>query len=649
MTDQIPLIGPRGGLLPRSGRKPNSSATSGRVRVLLDSQLPQLDRLLDFGVPGGATDRAVVGARVKVTVAGQKLTGFIVAEGGDPDYVGPVRPLDAVVSPLPVLTDDVLQLCQVVAEHYAGGLSDVVRLAVPPRTASVELDWPQLVDDSAVTSTSARSRRNASTPLLALPAKGRGVWSCPPDTNWSVAIAIAAVAVADLGQGVLIVVPDGADVSRMERELRSSTDHTIAVLRAEDGPTVRYQNFLAALSGKSRIVIGTRSAAFAPVADLGLAIIWDDGDPSHAEPHAPYPHARDVLVLRSHLSGCRLLIAAHSRSTDAQRLVERQWADELSSGPPPLRERPHVTATDDRVYSPLDLLRRFPQAAVDVLRRGLTVGPVLIQVARAGYVPVTACQGCRLPAHCPECAGPIELEPGAARCRRCSWTGTFRCPECGGDELRAVRVGAGRTAEEVARLFPKESVSLRMSGTNMGDASAGIVVATPGLEPEISGGFAAAYLPDAQEDLWFPDARAAENAMRRWLNAAALVRAGGPVMINADPGEAAVQGLIRWNPQQFAREELVQREAAGLPPTRRLVQLDGDQDAVADLVAATESQVSELRVLGPREMDAGVRTLLTALDGHQLVTAVRKAVVSLASSSRSGPPVRVQVDPVELD
>ena len=647
MTDQIPLIGPRGGLLPRPSRKSTAAAVAGRVQVLLDSPLPQLDRLLDFAVPANAVDRAVVGARVKVTVAGQKLSGFIVAHGGDPNYDGPVRPLDAVVSPVPVLTDVVLQLCQAVAQHYAGSLSDVVRLAVPPRAAAVEAQWQQSLAAAADTVQQPTHSQNA--PLIGLPSGGRGVWSCPPRTDWVAAITEAATATADSGRGALLVLPDATDIAQVEQRLRATTTHPIAVLRADDGPAVRYQNFLAALAGTARIVIGTRAAAFAPVADLGLAIIWDDGDPSHAEPHAPYPHAREVLVLRSHLSGCGLLIASHSRSCDAQRLIERGWATELSTGPPSLRDRPQVSATEDRVYSPLDLVRRFPQAAVDVLRRGLAVGPVLIQVARAGYVPVTACQNCRLPASCPECDAAVELDRGGARCRRCNWAGDYRCPDCGGQQLRAVRVGAGRTAEEVARLFPKESVALRMAGSSEGDSSAAIVVATPGMEPPVPGGFAAAYFPDAQQDLWFPDARAGENAVRRWINAAALVRPGAPVMINADPTDSAVQALVRWNPQEFAGEELAQRQAAELPPARRLVQLDGAADAVAELVAAVVAATAEVRVLGPREMASGVRTLLTAPEGNQLVTAVRQAVVTRAASSRSGPPVRVQVDPMELD
>ena len=88
-------------------------------------------------------------------------------------------------------------------------------------------------------------------------------------------------------------------------------------LSADLGPTARYRAFLSALRGRARVVIGTRAAAFAPVADLGLVAIWDDGDDLHAEPRAPYPHARDVLVHRAHLASCAAVVAGTARTAEA--------------------------------------------------------------------------------------------------------------------------------------------------------------------------------------------------------------------------------------------------------------------------------------------------------------------------------------------
>ena len=80
--------------------------------------------------------------------------------------------------------------------------------------------------------------------------------------------------------------------------------------------------FLACLGAAPRIVLGNRSAVYAPAAELGLLAIWDDGDPLHAEPLSPYAHSRDAALVRQEQSGCALVLLGHSRSVEAQRLVE---------------------------------------------------------------------------------------------------------------------------------------------------------------------------------------------------------------------------------------------------------------------------------------------------------------------------------------
>ena len=88
----------------------------------------------------------------------------------------------------------------------------------------------------------------------------------------------------------------------------------------------RYRSFLRVLSGAAGVAIGTRSAAYAPVRDLGLVVCWDDGDDLHIEQRLPYAHAREVLLLRAEQEGAACLLAGHTRSTELQRLVDAGWA-----------------------------------------------------------------------------------------------------------------------------------------------------------------------------------------------------------------------------------------------------------------------------------------------------------------------------------
>lgn len=585
--------------------------------------------------------------RVRVRVGAQLVEGFV--ESDRPGYSGPVSPIQSVVSSVPVLAPAVLELCRSVATHYAGSVADVARLAVPPRVAGAEDGYqPQAAYPVDELSTAPGL---AAHPLVTAAAAGRparAAWSAPAGDTAPAEIAGAAVRVAAAGRGVILVVPDGRDLDRFAAALRHLVGPALAVLRSDDPPRQRYATFLSVLSGRCPIVLGTRAAAFAPVHRPGLLIIWDDGDSSLAEQRAPYPHAREVLALRSHLEQCGMLIAGHARSPEAQRWLDTGWLQDISDTGALRRQRPATFSTVDRVHSPFDPVRRVPASMVATLRQGLESGPVLVQVARTGYVPITACAGCREPAECPRCGGPLAWgDTGETTCRRCENHDPFRCPHCGGERLRAVRQGARRTAEELGRMFPGIRV-VQSTGehpvTHVA-AEPAIVVATPGVEPW--GEYSAAAFPDAQEDLWRMGVRAREEAARRWFNAAALVVPGGPVAVAADPADELVQALIRWDPGAAARAELARRERAGLPPARQIAQVDGAAADLADLrlFLADDHAI----ILGPRPLSPSASRMLVSADNFAAVRdRIRQWVLARAAAHR-GSSVKVEIDPIDLD
>src|SRR5439155_8098662 len=141
---------------------------------------------------------------------------------------------------------------------------------------------------------------------------------------------------------------------------------------------------------------------------------------------------------------------------------------------------------------------------------------VLVQVPRGGYLATLACARDRAAARCPVCAGPLgarsERDPPV--CRWCGRpAGDWRCPECGSRRLRAGVVGAGRTAEELGRAFPGTTVRASGGGAPVLAATEQLpelVVATPGAEPRVPGGYGAALLLDGWAQLSRPDLRVAE-------------------------------------------------------------------------------------------------------------------------------------------
>jgi primosomal protein N' (replication factor Y) len=169
--------------------------------------------------------------------------------------------------------------------------------------------------------------------------------------------------------------------------------------------------------------------------------------------------------------------------------------------------------------------------------------------------------------------------------------------------LRALVTGARRTAEELGRAI--RGVPVLTSGGSSVRAAVGaepaIVVATPGAEPLAATGYAAAVLLDGWALLGRASLRAAEEALRRWLNAAALVRPGGAhgtVVIVADQGLPAVQALIRWDPATFADRELAARAELRFPPAARMASVTGAAAAVQSLLETAQLPAAA-EILGP--------------------------------------------------
>jgi primosomal protein N' (replication factor Y) len=400
---------------------------------------------------------------------------------------------------------------------------------------------------------------------------------------------------------------------------------------------------------------------FAPVSDLGLVVLWDDGDDLHAEPRAPYPHAREVLALRAHRSGAAVLIGGFARTAESTSLVASGWARPIAADRPVVREHaPAVRAAGGDAELARDeaaQTARLPSLVLRTAREALDSGPVLVQVPRRGYVAALGCARCRDRARCAACGGPLALASvGAAP--RCGWCGAaderWRCSRCGHSDVRALVTGAGRTAEELGRAFP--GVPLITSGgaamIPTVPGSPALVVATPGAEPRAGGGYTAALLLDGWMLLGRPSLRAAEETLRRWMNAAALVRAGpagGRVVVVADSAIPAVQALVRWDPVTHSERELAERAELRFPPAVRIASLSGPQDAVGALLAEAELPPGAEQ-LGPvDEPPDSVRMLVRVPRSAALMLAGALHRAQAGRSARKAPgAVRVQLDPAEL-
>ena len=502
-------------------------------------------------------------------------------------------------------------------------------LATPGAPAPFVLDPPALNPDAPDAASVFSDYENGAEFIedVAAGAATRAVMTVLPghlEHTWADVLATALAAAATSGRGAIAVVPTAKNLDLLEAALaeRLPADSFVR-LSSDSTPHTRYHGSVKARLGQVPVVIGTRAAAYAPVANLGLVVCWDDGDSSLVEQRAPYCHARDVLLLRASAEGTAALFAGFSMSSEAARLVRTRWASHVRAPRALVRDySPRIFSTGSEfelARDPLAAMARIPHLAFEHARRALVRGPVLVQVARSGYIPSFSCERCRMPARCGECSGPLSVASGSS-VPSCSWCGhlaqQWRCSECGFTHWRYSAAGATRTAEELGRAFPNVPV-ISSAGDHV-RASVGpepaLVVATPGAEPVAFGGYAAALLLDADKMLRFDSLRAPEAALRRWLNAAALVRPAaleGTVVTTASPSPVE-QALVRWDPAWFAREELEERAQTGLPPAVRTAAVTGAEADVRAFMeellgsSALDERVREqLRIVGPVPLDQG--------------------------------------------
>lgn len=393
----------------------------------------------------------------------------------------------------------------------------------------------------------------------------------------------------------------------------------VAVLNAETMPAAdRYRTYLAVALGQVKVVIGTRAVMYAPVEGPALFAILEDAAYQNMDGMMPYPQARGVMRLRAKSHGGVFVAMANARTPQSQ------WEN---TGPGTV-ETPvsGYSTTIHPLASPLkdatpwvrwlnrdELARladpsigaRVPHTAVHVLSKALESGPVLLSIPQDSVSETLSCAKCHRQARCAKCSGPLQL-PADRRdsTPRCRWCGAaainWKCPGCGHERMRVVRVGAAGTAAELAGLF--RGVPVVLSSKTQGlvrDVACQpmIVIATPGFEPRVrpvsaeqgSAGheYRAVAVLDAWTSLYALGVDARLDTLTAWMRAVSLCAPrsrGGQALILGETDPALAQSLMLWDSRILAAKDLEERVETGMPPAVAAACVWGRRDAVMTLM-----------------------------------------------------------------
>jgi len=621
------------------------------ARVLPESRLPQLDRLFDYAIPEGMEVAPGVRVRVPMGRGGRLQTGFVVEVLSESSYEGTLNPIDSVVSPVAVVPPELYRLAQAVATRQAGGVADILRLAVAPRAVRAEKAWLGRSSAAPVDLTPTEP------PPHYDPEQWSALWMAGKKHWWQLPYGIHDAAAGAVPQGhrevalmaasalaggasVVVCVPDWRDYLFLDLALRELVDEeALAPFVATETPTERYRSYLRTLEARPCIAYGARHAIYAPVSQLGLVVVLSDGDDAHREPLAPYPHTRDVALIRGEHTGAAVVFASHVPSLPVLRLMQMGYLGALR---PSQHTRPRVIPTalgrlSEQPHTPA----RLPTTAYRAVVEALTQGPVLVQVFHAGYSPGLTCRSCGERARCLVCGGPLKTAQRSGPVS-CGWCGhlapLWSCSECGGSNYRPSGHGVGRTTQELGKAFPGvpiiradgESRTVRVPGTPA------LVVATRGAEPVAEGGYRAVLLLDGDAMLQRASLNALEDTLQGWEWAMSLLAPGAIAYLTDLEGTVA-QSFASGGVEILLGRELAQRQELRMPPTIRLASISGPRDDVDALVSAVTGPDSphagQVDQLGPIRHDSRTTYLLrmSYRVAPDVASELRAAVVRSAS------------------
>ncbi|MFM5951767.1 MAG: hypothetical protein ACKOOE_04100, partial [Micrococcales bacterium] len=501
-------------------------------------------------------------------------------------------------------------------------LGEMLRSAVPDRMARVDKNWASTVHPSELPShkhSELQSAKRLSISVTPEYVEQNGSL----EARWLHEIESICHLSLESKQSVIVCLPDFKDIQRMKTLFENlGLGGFLNVYDVQATKSEQFARHLTALESKPQIVVGSRSALYAPLSNLGCIVLWDEGDEAHQDEGSPYLHNRDVALVRQSLEQCQLVFMQHAKSAAVKRLENIGYVEPFVAG----ARRPSLSFSSDGF--------RVDSLAHRTIKDALNSGPVLIQVAGKGASASISCADCGKRASCTFCNGPLwEIHQSQIVCRLCSgFNLEARCQGCGSKKIRRGRAGSTRTLQEFGKSFP----GVRLIESTGADELAvikserAIVVCTAGAEPICETGYSAVVILDAELELSRDRLDAIEQAIRKWSNAFSLLNQNGKGAIIGITGDLG-QKMSLWQIDELIGKLLNERMELGFPPAVRLLSVSGTRDDLVSVKSALEG-VSGVRVLGISAVDGSPDSRLIATyqysSGAEVARVLRTAALS---------------------
>ena len=578
-----------------------SGPLAGRLpvaRVRVDTGVFHLDQLYDYSVPEKLSELIVPGVRVQLPFGNRETEGIVIDRVVNPEKAGTLKAITKVLSPHPVATSATFELIDRAAEFYCCNPWDLLRSAIPPRVASVDKELLVVDQESTNSKTKKSSAYQSFTPFL------------PPHEQIA-----EIVAEFNRSGSVLIVAPDEKDVDAIIKSLAAKFDNVLKLSSASTREE-RYRNFLLSMRLEFSVVVGTRSAIFTPVRNLVAIIIYKESSPDHYEIRSPGWNSSTIAHMRSEREGVSLVLTGYAPSVRVANEIDART----------IKFNNQRTQVNVQAFTPSDGTL-LPGRIFSEVKKALKNGPVLFVAPRKGYGNALLCAHCRNVALC-KCGGRLSVASKglAPTCVHCGTSfPTWRCSYCDRDKQYLAGRGIDRAAEEISRAFPGYPVVISAGDVikeNV-DAKPALVLATPGAQPYVQGGYSAVVVLDAIRFFSHTDVNGQERARELLFETASMVSNTGQVLLVLDDSHPIVAAIARWNIAPLLKRELAERVELMLPPSVMSAVLVTEQSSAPAIVSGLKKALedarlpSSTRIFGPTILAKGQAKIVVHVSHEQ--------------------------------
>jgi primosomal protein N' (replication factor Y) len=477
------------------------------------------------------------------------------------------------------------------------------------------------------------------------------LWGVTASGKTEVYLKLAALAL-EAGRQVLVMVPEIALADQIVRSFRDRFGPLVGIAHSAQNLAERWASWMAALGGQARIMIGPRSAIFAPLSGLGLVVVDEEHDPAYKQEEGIRYNARDLAVMLGQLAGCPVVLGSATPSAESffnarrgryrlvrmtRRVMERAMAEvEIVDLRQEFARKPGTEARGKSSAADGDNAKNEPQAVplstplLNALRANLASGgQSVVFLNRRGFHNFLQCHICGVVLSCANCSVSMTFHM-RDRSLRCHWCGARipapdKCPECGGFGLVGQGFGTERLAAALADALPGARIE-RMDSDTSGrrgmrsriverlrrgeiDVLVGTQMITKGFDLP---GVTLVGVALADLGLNMPDFRSAERTFQLLTQVAGRAGRGerpGRVLIQTyAPHHYSIRAARDQDYERFIRRELRLRQEMGWPPFARMamVRIEGAEAAAVAAMAEragaalrAEAKIDTMRVLGP--------------------------------------------------